>query len=544
MQQETMSEDRQNFDSYPSHDFTVTIDDSSTEGESIDEHHLKANTSSLSMLLELSHSGGSFHTSQEADLDSSSFEIDHPLHVDTGYQDPPDAIKQKILDQDNDESKTPKSGNINKFYISDECSSYRIEMNAIDGFLKSHHETRIGMNDDGDETIATDVSMDIEDYVSYMQINAACPNAIRHSFLYCLRNNDLNLCDRILRDIGIEYVLRHCLLYDGVFTTRSESEKNKPTIQTSCANMFWLAAFHGSADVLEMMIEECWMFFVEQETGGTIESSKEVEQRADDNICLLLNKDVSVYDCTPLFIAAAQNHAAVIRVFLKFNVDPNEENKKGTTAAIVAASRDNLSALEALGENDDIDFNKENVHGISALLAACQYGAVNSVRFLTHFTKDEKESIINARAVDLKGFGCTALAARYNRKEVVEYLCQIHNPDNDLGVDINQRAEQGQNTALHIAVRYECKETISTFMQMIPREIDSHLRNNSGMTPLHIAASEGYTEIVKAFTVALKDEIKDLDRVDNKGTTPLFYGECFILTFSCYVFTQSLKYLH
>ncbi len=359
-------------DSFLSRDSTGTIDDDSSTDGSLDEHHIKANTSSLDMLLELSYSSGNVNASQSAELHlngtSSSFEADRlPLLVDTSY--PPDAIQEKILCQEKDESKTPKTGNIsNHMDFSEECSSYRKEMEFINDFLNSHHERRIGIDGDGNEIIATDVSMDIDDYVSYMQVNAACPNAIRHSFLYCLRHNDLSLCDRILRDIGIEYILRHCLMYDGAFTARSESEKNKPTVQNSRANMFWLAAFHGSADVLELLIEECWVFFVEQETGGMIEPSKEVEQRADDNICTLLNKDVSVYDCTPLFIAAAQNNAAVIRVFLKYKVDPNHENTKGTTAAIVAASRNNLWALEALGECDNIDFNHKNMHGISGEL--------------------------------------------------------------------------------------------------------------------------------------------------------------------------------
>ncbi len=161
----------------------------------------------------------------------------------------------------------------------------------------------------------------------------------------------------------------------------------------------------------------------------------------------------------------------------------------------------------------------------SALLAACHYGAVNSLRFLTHYSKDGEGPKVNCKACDIQGFGCTALAARYNRKHIVEYLCQIHNPDSPLGVDINQPVSGGNNTALHIAVRYECKESIITFLQMIPRDINPYLRNSSGMNPLHIAANKGYTDIVKSFTVALKDEVKELDKVDNKGATPLFYGK-------------------
>ena len=395
--------------SYPVMEDLITLG-SSTDDESDDEH-LAINASSLDMLLELSYTE-SFHTNHAADaIDqfgipsadnlnfSSSFEMlstkRQPLEAETENTRTNNKVRFAanvdvgidVVDVDVDDDKlydgikhmskimnedaSIQQGIKAAFDDNGEFDNYREEMDTINGFLESHHGTRIGTNADGQETIATDVSMETEDYVAYMETNAACPNAIRSSFLYCLRKNDLNLTDRILRDVGIEYVLRHCLLYDGIFTANSESEKTEATIQKSCANMFWLTAFYGSADVLEMIIEECWAYFVEE--AAAIEPlEEELKRKADDYICLLLNKDVAEYGCPPLFIAAAQNHAAVIKVFLKYRVDPNESNSKGVTAAIVAASRDNIEALEALSTAEHINFHQETDTGISALLAACR----------------------------------------------------------------------------------------------------------------------------------------------------------------------------
>jgi len=433
--------------------------------------------------------------------------------------------KQTSKKSDHDIPKNIHTGAKKQNCLSDnEASEYGQELKALQEFLERYNKNRSSSNDE--EVMKTN------DYVSYMETNASSPNAVRSTFLFCLRTNDTHLADRLLRDIGIEYIIRHCLVYDGIFTTRKDADSvDGLSTQTSCTNMFWLCSFYGSADVLEILIEECWIFFVEKETGGAVEPCKEVQDRADNALALLLNNDVESYGCTPLFIAAAQDHAAVIKVLLKHKVDPNTANEVGTTAASVAASRDNLSVLEALGEakDADVDFNQANKDGITPLLAACQYGSVECVRYLTHYMGHASSStgqpIVNCRVQDSYGLGCTALAAKHDNHEVVTYFCQINNPSIEFGVNINQVTRDENNTALHVAAQHNSKEAAKSLLQMIPREIDPLRRNKRGMTALHIAASRGHAEIVKEFVTSLRDGMKDLDTADSVGMTPLFYGE-------------------
>ena len=405
-------------------------------------------------------------------------------------------------------------------HLAHDINEYSEELKAIQAFLENYNESR-SLENDQDE-------MNTNDYVSYMETNASSPNAVRNTFLYCLRTNDAHLADRLLRDIGIEYIIRHCMVYDGIFTTRhdAKSADDDLTRQTSCTNMFWLCSFYGSSDVMKMLIEECWIFFVEEETGGVVEPCQEVEDRADLAMSSLLNDDVESYGCTPLFIAAAQNHASIINVLLEHKVNPDAVNGVGSTAAIVAASMDNLSALEALGETKSVvvDFNKANRDDITPLLAASQYGSVECVRYLTHFTGPTDERIVNCKVHNSKGLGCAAVAAKNNKHKVVDFFCQINDLNSERGIDINQSTRDEGNTVLHIAALYNSKETMQALLQMIPREIDPLRRNKDGMTALHIAASQGHVEIVKEFVNCLRDEMKELDTADKIGMTPLFYG--------------------
>lgn len=398
----------------------------------------------------------------------------------------------------------------------DVFSEYGDDLKVIEHFLSSHSNFRT--HSECDEMDTT------EDYVLYMETNASSPNAVRHTFLYALRTNDIDLVDTLLRDIGIEYILRHCMVFDGYFVSNpkdSHSDKDGKTTQIACTNIFWLAAFFGSARVLELIVEECWVLFVSKETGGFIEPCEEVKERTNEAIVSLLNKDTISYGCSTLFIAAAQNNASVIKLLLDYKVDPNEANGVGSTAAIVASSMDNLAALEVLGASDHVDFNKANKKGLTPFLASCQYGSLESVKFLMAFKNCEGENI---SAIDFScrtktGLGCVHLAAKFNRYEVMEFLCM--NGEN--GIDLNQATVEDRNTSLHIAALHDANETVKVLLQS--GIVDPLARNKFGLTALHIASSEGNTDVVAEMAKQIKDKMNELDTSDGLGMTPLFYGK-------------------
>ncbi len=431
--------------------------------------------------------------------------------------------------------KTPKNNNLG-FWDDAEMTftSFEEEMVALESFLNCHHKKRLSSRSSSSQKeVRKDVEIDTEDYVNYMRLNSSSSNAIRQTFLYCLRTDDIKLADLLLRDVGIEFILRHCMLYDGVFNDGSSS--STPDLsgstatenrKTSTANLFWLAALHGADGVLNMIAEQCLVYFIEAYTGGC-EESEEVVEKAKDDFATILNNNVSVSDCLPLYVAAAKNHASVIRTLLKFGTNPNDTCQGKKSAAIIAASNNNLLALQALGESEKIDFNWADEKSLTPMLAACRNGCVDAVRFLTHYSGNETQQSVNCSRQDLKGYGCASLAARYNHQEVVIFLSHVHNPDSKVGIDINQRNRYSDEIALHVAAEYNCREVVRSLLEMIPCYCDVGARNQHHMTALHIAASHGHVGIVTEFVSSVSTElISELDTHDQFGMTPLFYGEC------------------
>mmetsp|Transcript_19589 Transcript_19589/g.29668 ORF Transcript_19589/g.29668 Transcript_19589/m.29668 type:complete len:796 (+) Transcript_19589:57-2444(+) len=490
---------------------------------------------------------------------------------------------------------------------------FNSEMATVEAFLNLRHKKRIqhdrGAKDNSDDGVVNTVvdvdvdvdvvgaksyddeelpsaemkmeseaKMDAEDYGTYMQLNGASPHAIRQTFLYCIRTDDVGLAHYLLRDVGIEYILRHCLLYDGVFSTetarrpfikeengvnsssrsvgshttvkssstsnaststhtkasipinKSEKEEKEDTSNNlaSSANLFWLAALHGSVGVLDMVMEECVIYFVMAYCGEVGEASEETLELAKADLASILNEKVTVENCTPLYAAAAKNHASVISKLLRYGANPNGSNHHpdGISPAIIAASKNNVSALQALGENEDIDFNWASNDGRTPILAACCNGCVDAVKYLVHYNGvNDWGHVVKLTRQDKKGYGCASLAARYNHQDVIQFLCQVNNPESKVGVNINQRNRYDDEIALHIAARHNCVEVVQSFVEMIPCDCDVGAKNQLRMTALHVAASKGHTGVVKEIVTSLPvNTLARFDYADKFSMTPLFYA--------------------
>ncbi len=564
-----------------------------------------------------------------------------------------------ILHVSNRDSNSNNHNNHNSHYDNNEENlAHDEQMKAIEKYLHHHHEVLQSQSKSNSKAKEGSGTKILEDHRLYYYTNSASATAVKRTFLYCIQTDDIDLAERLLRDVGVEYLLRHCVLYnhgvldeqinlnDGYSSNKNKNCSNsnssissrtnvgsksrsnnnnniekRPGLIKTCskavsnrregpANIFWLAALHGSARVLELTIEATWVHFAEMSfsflnqisadgdssnqamnrtcdesagsginttqtqdekhdgdgnIGGVIENIEQmegdcslsiidykklmVEGRAKKELAKILNESAPSYGTTPLYAAAAKNHRNVISLLLQYGADPNKpstDNKAITTTtatpAIIAASRNNTEALEALAESSKTDFNQENVERkITPLLAACQSGCIESVRFLTQLTKtayavDEQcrkgdgdhdnecdVRVVNCRCQDSMGYGCAAIAAQYNQHEVIIYLCQIHDPDSG-GIDINQRNIDG-DSVIHVSVRYNRCSVVRALLEMIPRTCNIMALNNQGKTALHIAANRGFTQVVKEFVRCLPREIiTKFDVEDVFGMTPIFYG--------------------
>ena len=553
---------------------------------------------------------------------------------------------------------------------------------SVSGSNKSMSSSTLGMNPSYEDLNKKKEDMDIynpnnpnnmlnskcdpmllEDHRLYYSINAANPVAMRQTFLYCIQTNDTDLTRTILRDVGIAYLLRNCMLHAGLFyetleymdrrvsilgssssattsamgtstsmrttikaTGRSTSpgksapgspSKDRNNNSKRVANIFWLAAFYGSAEVLELILQETWVHFAEtalnnelqqrqhrkkmlkliqQQQQLQLQQEKEkqeqdleekeqqskqaseqqyeppqeeeinyklIEQNAKKELSKILNESASSYGITPLFIAVTMNHKHIISILLQYDgVDPNKaNNERGTTPAIIASYRGNTDALEGLAECPLTNFNQANERKVTPLLAACQNGCINSVRYLTNLRRprddgddsycgigigiDESKHecdddyevtsigsnsnidvpIVNCRCQNSAGYGCASIAAQHNQNEVIIYLCQIHDPKNN-GIDVNQKnSDKDGDSAIHVAVKFNRCSIVKSLMEMIPRTCDIMATNKYGMTALHIAAKLGHTQIVKDMIRCLSLEyVKNYDVEDSYGMTPVFYA--------------------
>ena len=93
---------------------------------------------------------------------------------------------------------------------------------------------------------------------------------------------------------------------------------------------------------------------------------------------------------------------------------------------------------------------------------------------------------------------------------VVNYFLQLEN------IVINATDHWG-NTALHIAIRHRHIEIIKLLLEY---GIDFNVLNNDGMTPLHLATSYSYEEVVN---VLVHQSGIDINIGDHSGSTPLQY---------------------
>jgi uncharacterized protein len=413
-----------------------------------------------------------------------------------------DALGEPV-EGDNDERQMHR----NEYNIS-VCSEFDRENKRVNYFFKQR-----------DEYLALDTntnSATIADQIAYMSL-ASSPYALHQVFLRGIIRNDVGLVDRILRDMGIDYLLHNTLIYDGVFTLESCVAGLGRNKDSSPGNIFWLAALNGSAEVLDMIAEETLRFFVAESSLGCAPTQDLVEKCKMD-LTTLLSTQTSSHGFTPLIIASSENHASVIQVLFKYGVDPNNTNKENNSAALMASSQDCVAALRALAEHEKTDFDLANQDGLTPFLAACQCGSLNAVQFLIHNMKT-----IDFSRQDKNGNGCTALAARFGRAEIVAFLCQCYN--DAVGIDINQHNCNDRSTALHEAARHNYPDVVRVMLEMNPMSFDVTAKDDQDMNALHIAALLGYSAVVKEFVNVLPvHSMPQFDTEDKNGLTPLFHA--------------------
>ena len=202
---------------------------------------------------------------------------------------------------------------------------------------------------------------------------------------------------------------------------------------------------------------------------------------------------------TPLLMAAKTGHVAVMEALLDGGADPSTATTTGTTALMLAAASGQAQAVTLLIQRGAAVDAKESARGETALDFAAAYGRADSIRALTAAGANVK---VTTKVIDL---------AAFTREENDRYAVAP-------ALNGVQRTAAGGSPAPLAAPAGRGPRPISTGGVDRRYLLNELVGTQGGLTPLLIAARQGYVDSVSA----LLDAGADIDQPSaGDRTTPL-----------------------
>ncbi|QXP79512.1 MULTISPECIES: ankyrin repeat domain-containing protein [Winogradskyella] len=206
---------------------------------------------------------------------------------------------------------------------------------------------------------------------------------------------------------------------------------------------------------------------------------------------------------TPLHILASRSKDVnIINYLLKNGLDVNQEDHKGNTPFINAASSNDLEVVEVLSSSLK-DINTTNKKGQTALDLAVAGNNTDVVAFLIENKADT--SLLDADGNNLGYYLIDSYSERnkkefYSKKELLT----------ESKVDLTATQKDG-NTWFHLAAEKNSLELLKIALEM---KQDINAKNNEGNTALHLAALKAKDDSVLKFLLkngAKKDVVTDFE---------------------------------
>ena len=206
---------------------------------------------------------------------------------------------------------------------------------------------------------------------------------------------------------------------------------------------------------------------------------------------------------SPLLVASQCGNPQVVKVLVKAGADVCVTDSQGHTCLTTAASLGHTETMRTLLCMPEVDVNRSNISGDTALHHAVlpKHSAVSKL-------------LIDAGAdIDAKaGKGRTPLhwACEVGELDIVEMLVEA-------GADVCVVDDDGY-TCLIVAASFGHAETVRYLVGL--REVDVNHSNTEGFTPLHLAVSQKYSAVSKL----LIDAGADIEAQTSRRSTPLHWA--------------------
>ena len=192
---------------------------------------------------------------------------------------------------------------------------------------------------------------------------------------------------------------------------------------------------------------------------------------------------------------------------IQYQVDVNVTDAYNLTPLHLACSRGNRGAVEVLLESKRVDVNAKDKQLNTPLHAACRLGDSWIVEQLLAsgadvlISNDERSTVLHIACL----MGSSDIVKIILQKNFEDRARLLSDTDNELNTPLHLACECGEVEILHI---------------LFLNGADPHLTKLHGISPLHLAAKEGFTD---AADVMLQYKVS-IDVRDIELQTPLHYA--------------------
>ncbi|KAL4496128.1 hypothetical protein ABPG72_012865 [Tetrahymena utriculariae] len=184
----------------------------------------------------------------------------------------------------------------------------------------------------------------------------------------------------------------------------------------------------------------------------------------------LINEVIDIVDSshfTPLILVIKSTDDGIpeaVEVLLKFNANPNIQDKDGNTALNYAASMGQEECCEILLNSNKININQQNSHGETPLIQSIIEGQFNIINMLLNHK-------INLEIQDTKGRSAIHYAAITKGNSPAYIRCLAEK------CDLNKKDYDG-NTPLLLAASLSLKKHYRAIELLINLNVDLGVKNN------------------------------------------------------------------